>query len=325
MVTRRDWITEEFVVCLELYKRRGFLVDRDPEVAEIANLCKRTRDSIRLRMGNFAAKDPMNPRTGLEGGGRRVQEIWDLYEGRESALRQDAAAAREHLATIAPTLPEPVAREPKQKEGKVNMQNQRQEPDTTHPAPTKDFDKAIPPYGALWDLMHVELESIRALIQAEIGEAAAVSDTDRIGKANQRLIETNTLAADFATFRTRWDALMEKAPQAEAQRQSVPASATAQTRTRPARGNWIPIADYKPLCEEAIRADGGRTTLERICQIVCAQLESRMGPDDLATNAQGDPRWRINVKLALSALGKEGHIEQDGQRGRWRLCDQASR
>jgi hypothetical protein len=115
---------------------------------------------------------------------------------------------------------------------------------------------------------------------------------------------------------------MEKAPQAEAQRQSVPASATARTRTRPTSGNWVPIADYKPLCEEAIRAEGGRTTLERICQIVYGQLESRMGPDDLATDPRGDPRWRINVKLALTALGKEGHIEQDGQRGRWRLKSQ---
>ncbi len=203
MGTRRDWITEEYVVCLELYKRRGILVDRDPEVAEIAALCKRTRDSICMRLGNFASKDSSNPSAGLGAGGRRVQEIWDLYQGRESALRQDAAAAREHLAKIAPTLPDPVAREPKPKAGKVNMQNKRQEPDTTHLAPAKDFDKAIPPYGALWDSLHAELESIRALIKAEIGEAAAVSDTDRIGKANQRLIETNVLAADLATFRTR--------------------------------------------------------------------------------------------------------------------------
>lgn len=71
------WRLDEFIVCLDLYLRRGAIGNSDEEVQAIAAKLGRSPGSIALRLANFQFVDPNRTGPGLEGGARDCKPIWD--------------------------------------------------------------------------------------------------------------------------------------------------------------------------------------------------------------------------------------------------------
>lgn len=102
------WTDPELILALDLYVRAGLLDDRDPQVIEVSELLNRlplhtdrpdaerfrNPNGVALKLANFAALDPSYDGKGMQRGGRRDAEIWELYSGNEAALREAAARIR---------------------------------------------------------------------------------------------------------------------------------------------------------------------------------------------------------------------------------------
>jgi putative restriction endonuclease len=78
------WTTEELILALNLYLKLPFgkLHSRTPEIVHLANVIGRTPGSVAMRLNNFASVDPYHQNrgiTGLTGGIKQVQPIWDEF------------------------------------------------------------------------------------------------------------------------------------------------------------------------------------------------------------------------------------------------------
>ena len=101
-MSNNKWTREELILALDLYFRLPFgrLNRSTPEVIELANLIKRTNNSVALRLVNFAACDPViinSGRTGMPGGLSICKPIWDEYAGRKEELFYDAQQIKANL------------------------------------------------------------------------------------------------------------------------------------------------------------------------------------------------------------------------------------
>ena len=101
-MSNNKWTREELILALDLYFRLPFgrLNRSTPEVIELANLIRRTNNSVALRLVNFAACDPViinSGRTGMPGGLSICQPIWDEYAGRKEELFYDAQQIKANL------------------------------------------------------------------------------------------------------------------------------------------------------------------------------------------------------------------------------------
>ena len=101
-MSNNKWTREELILALDLYFRLPFgrLNRSTPEVIELANLIKRTNNSVALRLVNFAACDPViinSGRTGMPGGLSICKPIWDEYIGRKEELFYDAQQIKANL------------------------------------------------------------------------------------------------------------------------------------------------------------------------------------------------------------------------------------
>lgn len=83
MVGRRDWTSEEMLICLAYYSSLNKTQRRSPPswvLNELSKLISRTTGSISLRFANFTSVDPQFTNSGLKGmsgGGAHVQKIWN--------------------------------------------------------------------------------------------------------------------------------------------------------------------------------------------------------------------------------------------------------
>ena len=101
-MSNNKWTLEELILALDLYFRLPFgrLNRSTPEVIELANLIRRTNNSVALRLVNFAACDPViinSGRTGMPGGLSICKPIWDEYAGRKEELFYDAQQIKANL------------------------------------------------------------------------------------------------------------------------------------------------------------------------------------------------------------------------------------
>lgn len=89
---RRLWSHKELLLALNLYLRIPFgkIHHSNPEIIHLAKLLDRTPNSISMRLSNYASVDPYHQKrgiTGLKGGIRQVQPIWDEFiENQEDLL-----------------------------------------------------------------------------------------------------------------------------------------------------------------------------------------------------------------------------------------------
>lgn len=83
MAGRRDWTTEELLICLAYYSSLPKTQRRSPPswvLQELSELISRTTGSISLRFANFTSVDPeftISGLKGMSGGGAHVQKIWN--------------------------------------------------------------------------------------------------------------------------------------------------------------------------------------------------------------------------------------------------------
>ena len=85
MTTRRNWTREETILAMSLYYRipYGNSDSRNPEVIKLAELIKRTPDSVSLKLANLASFDPYHLARGVTGmshASRLDKEIWKEFE-----------------------------------------------------------------------------------------------------------------------------------------------------------------------------------------------------------------------------------------------------
>lgn len=111
MATRNLWTHDELVLALALYFQLPFgrLNHGTPEVQELGRLIGRTKNSVALRLVNFAACDPYilsTGRHGMSGGEKVCQPIWDEYVDDKGRLFREAAEikARLHNQSVEDTL-----------------------------------------------------------------------------------------------------------------------------------------------------------------------------------------------------------------------------
>ena len=83
MAGRRDWTTNELLICLAYYSTLDRSQRRSPPswvLEEISGLINRTTGSVSLRFANYTSVDPLFTRSGLksmDGGGAHVRKIWN--------------------------------------------------------------------------------------------------------------------------------------------------------------------------------------------------------------------------------------------------------
>jgi hypothetical protein len=111
------WADPELLLALDLYLREGILDEKDPRVVELSALLNRLQihtdrpdaavfrnaNGVALKLANFAALDPSYRRKGMDRGGRRDAEIWELYSSDSSALHE--AVDRIRAGSVAPGEP----------------------------------------------------------------------------------------------------------------------------------------------------------------------------------------------------------------------------
>jgi putative restriction endonuclease len=97
MAKGKRWALHEFVLCLDLYLRRGTLHGRDAKVEELASLIGRTPASVALRLGNFQYVDPDRTGVGLAGGETDCVVVWRLLAGDPARVAGLARLARRLL------------------------------------------------------------------------------------------------------------------------------------------------------------------------------------------------------------------------------------
>jgi hypothetical protein len=91
------WSDDEFIVTLALYKTPGVRPDKkDPKVIELGQITGRTASSIALRLANYRAIDTRN-RSGMTHYPFGVRKVWQEFEGRDEALRSEAARLKRKL------------------------------------------------------------------------------------------------------------------------------------------------------------------------------------------------------------------------------------
>lgn len=84
------WRLDEYIVCLDLYLRRGAIGAHDDEAKNVAKLIGRSPSAIAYRLGNFQFVDPNKTGPGLDGGAKRCQPIWNALAGRPELVREVA-------------------------------------------------------------------------------------------------------------------------------------------------------------------------------------------------------------------------------------------
>lgn len=83
MAGRRDWTSEEMLICLAFYSSLNKTQRRTPPswvIQDLSELISRSPGSISLRFANFTSVDPEFTKSGLKGmsgGGAHVQKIWN--------------------------------------------------------------------------------------------------------------------------------------------------------------------------------------------------------------------------------------------------------
>lgn len=102
------WERDELILALDLYLRQGLLDDTDPRVTELSDTLNRlplhplrpdatrfrNRNSVALKLANFASLDPGYPGKGMPRGGRRDREVWEALAHRPDEVERLAAAIR---------------------------------------------------------------------------------------------------------------------------------------------------------------------------------------------------------------------------------------
>lgn len=90
-MTKRLWSREELVLAFNLYVQIPFgqISKSNLKVIELARLLGRTPGSVAMRLANFVACDPFHQNrgvTGLKGGIKQCQPIWDEFAKDRAAL-----------------------------------------------------------------------------------------------------------------------------------------------------------------------------------------------------------------------------------------------
>lgn len=94
MADNERWSREELILALNLYLNKGVTpAEEEEEVQKLAGLIGRTPGAVGSKMANFAHFDP-NAGKGFSNFGKRDQEIWEEYYGREDRLREEAERIR---------------------------------------------------------------------------------------------------------------------------------------------------------------------------------------------------------------------------------------
>lgn len=91
MANRNLWNREELILAFNLYLKTPFgkMHSTNKDVIHLANLIGRTRNSIALRLVNFASVDPVLKARGIkgmDGGTKIVQPIWDEFFNNQEQL-----------------------------------------------------------------------------------------------------------------------------------------------------------------------------------------------------------------------------------------------
>lgn len=117
------WTTDELILAMDLYLRKGLLDDRDPEVVELSRVLNalpihgdkgtggtfRNPNGIALKLANFASLDESYSGKGMERGGRRDREVWGRFKEARSELSNLATLLRVGASGSVqfPSTPEP--------------------------------------------------------------------------------------------------------------------------------------------------------------------------------------------------------------------------
>ena len=120
MARNPPWSRDELILALDLYLRRkgdpAPLSTLDVEVVELSEALNRpplhgarpstprfrNPNSVRMKLGNFAHRDPDYHGVGLRRGNRLEAAVWDDFAAEPSLLRAAAAAIRRMAAAEAP-------------------------------------------------------------------------------------------------------------------------------------------------------------------------------------------------------------------------------
>ncbi len=105
MPTVNLWTREELILTLNLYLKLPFgkMSSRNPEVKNLASIINRTKDSVALRLVNYASVDPYHIKRGvkgMQGGFRQVKPIWDEFVNNKEELifeSERILAAKENM------------------------------------------------------------------------------------------------------------------------------------------------------------------------------------------------------------------------------------
>jgi 5-methylcytosine-specific restriction protein A len=106
------WRREELILALDLYLRRGLLDDTDPSVIELSGVLRRlglhpsppdpvrfrNPNGVAMKLANFAAINPDDPRTALTRGGALEDAIWQEFAQDRARLEREATALRQSVA-----------------------------------------------------------------------------------------------------------------------------------------------------------------------------------------------------------------------------------
>lgn len=83
-MAHRLWTRDELILAFNLYLKLPFgrMHSRTPEIIYLANIIRRTPDSVAIRLTNFAHIDPYHQQRGIKGmsgGKKQVEPIWDEF------------------------------------------------------------------------------------------------------------------------------------------------------------------------------------------------------------------------------------------------------
>jgi len=80
-----------------------------------------------------------------------------------------------------------------------------------------------------------------------------------------------------------------------------------------------PQRSFREPLLQVLKAQGGAADTTEVRRILEKELEAKLLPADLEPVSSGDPRWWNAVCWMRNDLVKEGLIDNDGERGVWKL------
>jgi len=162
-----------------------------------------------------------------------------------------------------------------------------------------------------FDLLHAEIETGLAELQAKINEATRRGAFEQVGQLAKTAQELSDLKKDLAAVEKRFNRLIEAGDE----------DTTAEGK-RLRKGLKTPQATYHLPILQALVELGGRSDLHPVLDRVYELVKDRLNEHDLAPLADDiTPRWRNTAQWARNTLREEGLLCNDTPRSVWEISD----